>query len=115
MRHKPLSHSNFLTKIPTTGGFTIIIYRMNTPPTCHLTGWSQLAKKPSVTTLRLQSPAAAEDPELLSRALAPLPLPRAPSAQRSLARALFSTQQALVSWHVALRKLHFPSTPQFYL
>lgn len=72
---------------------------MNTPPTRHLIGWFQLAKKLSVTTLRLQSPAAAEEPELLCRAVAPLALPRAPSEQRSLTRALFSTEQTLVSWH----------------
>lgn len=84
---------------------------MNTPPTRHLIGWFQLAKKPSVTTLRLQSPAAAGEPELLCRAVAPLALPRAPSEQRSLTRALFSTG------FMALRKLHFPSTVatlQFY-
>lgn len=62
LSHKPISPPNFLTKTPTTGGFTVILYRMNMAPTCYLTGRLQLAKKPSMTTFKLQcQPAAPED------------------------------------------------------
>lgn len=48
--------------MPTTGGFTIILYRMNMTPTCYLTEWLQSAKKPSMTTFKIQcQPAAPGD------------------------------------------------------
>lgn len=33
LSHKPISHSDFLTKMPTSGGFKIMLYRLSMPPT----------------------------------------------------------------------------------
>lgn len=65
-----MGHSDFLTKFPATGDFTVSTHRVTMAPAQHLPGWSQSTETPVI-------PQAAA-PELLCRAGAPLALPRAP-------------------------------------
>lgn len=65
--------------MPTTGAFAITLYRMDMTPTCYLTGRLRLAKKPPVTTFKLQSqPAAPEDAQLFSQGNVITPHPKSP-------------------------------------
>lgn len=107
-----LKATNFLTKMPTTGGFTIILYRMNMTPTCYLTGWLQSAKKPQWPHSKFSvNQPLQEIINCSPRLMLSLPFPKSPLLQISLTKALFFTgEQKLVSWHIALKKLYFSST-----
>lgn len=115
---KPLSHSDFLTKMPTTGAFAITLYRMDTTPTCYLTGWLRLAKKPPWphSNSRVK--------QLLQKMLNSSPrtmsshhVPRAHPVQMGLAKAPLHPWTETGFMTLALKKLHFSSTVatfQFY-